>query len=85
MQLLTGLQFDICYAIKTRVGFEIAEMTRFWKYIGSYSFAPKKCSFENFGKFSGVRVQWRYLFIKLLNAKLLMSNFSAEIFIFKYF
>ena len=28
-QLLTGLQFDICYVIKTRVGFEIAEITRF--------------------------------------------------------
>ena len=29
LQLLTGLQLDICYVIKTRVGFEIAEMTRF--------------------------------------------------------
>ena len=29
MQLLIGLQFDICYVIKTRVGFEIAEITRF--------------------------------------------------------
>ena len=28
LQLLTGLQFDICYVIKTRVGFEIAEITR---------------------------------------------------------
>ena len=26
---MTGLQFDICYVIKTRVGFEIAEITRF--------------------------------------------------------
>ena len=25
---MTGLQFDICYVIKTRVGFEIAEITR---------------------------------------------------------
>ena len=34
MQLLTGLQFDICHVIKTRAGFEIAEITRFliWKY-----------------------------------------------------
>ena len=29
LELLTGLQFDICYAIKTRVGFKIAEITRF--------------------------------------------------------
>ena len=42
MQLLTGLQFDICYVIKTRVGFKIAEMTRFLNYIGSYSFALQK-------------------------------------------
>ena len=37
-----GLQFDICYVIKTRVGFtgfKIAEMTRFLNYIGSHSFA----------------------------------------------
>ena len=27
--LLTGLQFDVCYVIKTREGFEIAEITRF--------------------------------------------------------
>ena len=29
MQLLTGLQFDIWYVIKTGVGFEIAEITIF--------------------------------------------------------
>ena len=29
LQQLTGLQFDICFVIKTRVGFEIAEITRF--------------------------------------------------------
>ena len=29
LQLLTGLQFDICYVIKTRAGFKIAETTRF--------------------------------------------------------
>ena len=28
-QLLTGLQSDICYFIKTRLGFEIEEITRF--------------------------------------------------------
>ena len=34
LQLLAGLQFDICHVIKTRAGFEIAEITRFliWKY-----------------------------------------------------
>ena len=36
---MTGLQFDICYDIKTRVRFKIAGMTRFLNYIGSYSFA----------------------------------------------
>ena len=45
MQLLTGLQFDICYIIKTGVGFKIAEMTRFLSYIGSNSFA-----FQNFNQ-----------------------------------
>ena len=29
LQLLTGLQFDICYVMKTRFGFETAEITRF--------------------------------------------------------
>ena len=29
LQLFTGLQFAICYIVKTRVGFEIAEITRF--------------------------------------------------------
>ena len=29
LQLQTKLQFDICYVIKTRVGFKIAEITRF--------------------------------------------------------
>ena len=39
MQLLTRLQIDICYVIKTIVGFEIAEITRFLNYFRSYSFA----------------------------------------------
>ena len=38
LQLLTGLQFDICYVIKTRVGLEIVEITRFLNYFCSYSF-----------------------------------------------
>ena len=29
MQILTRLQFDICYVIETRVGFKIAEITIF--------------------------------------------------------
>ena len=32
LHLLTGLQFDICYVTKTRVGFEIAEIVRFLNY-----------------------------------------------------
>ena len=32
MQLLTGLQLDICNVIETRLGFEIAENTRFYNY-----------------------------------------------------
>ena len=38
---LTGLQF--CYVSKTRVGLEIAEMTKFLNYISSYTFALKNC------------------------------------------
>ena len=41
MQLLTGLPFDICYVIKTRIGFKIAEIIRFLNYFSSYSFALK--------------------------------------------
>ena len=39
MELLTGLQFDICYVIKTRLGFGIPEITRFLNHFSSYSFA----------------------------------------------
>ena len=39
LQLLTELQFDICFVIKTRAGLEIAEITRFLNYFRSYSFA----------------------------------------------
>ena len=38
---LTGLQFDIFYVIKTRVGLKIAEITVFLNCISSYSFALK--------------------------------------------
>ena len=38
---LTGLQFDINYDIKARVGLEIAEITVFLNYINSYLFALK--------------------------------------------
>ena len=37
----TGLQFDICYVIKTRVGLEIAKITVFLNCVSSYSFAVK--------------------------------------------
>ena len=36
LQLLTGLQFDICYVIKTRVAFKITEITKFLNYFSSY-------------------------------------------------
>ena len=38
LQLLTELQFDI-YVTKTRIGFEIAEITRFLNCFSSYLFA----------------------------------------------
>ena len=38
LQLLTGLQFNVFYVIKTRVRFEIAEITRFLSYFSSYLF-----------------------------------------------
>ena len=49
LQLLTGLQFHICYAIKTGVGFKIAEITRFSNYIDSYSFALQDFHFFTIG------------------------------------
>ena len=39
LQLLAGLQFAICYVIKTTVGFQIAEIRRFLNYFSSYLFA----------------------------------------------
>ena len=36
LQPPTGLQFDIFYVIKTRVGFKIAEITRFLNYFKRY-------------------------------------------------
>ena len=88
MQLLTGQQFDICYITKTRVGFKIPEMTRFLNYIGSYSFALQLFIvnlkiLENPQEHMYSEVF--FIYKKLLNAKLLMSNFSAEIFIFNFF
>ena len=75
----------IFVVIETRVGFKIAEMASFLNYIFSYLFALQKIVnrkiFENSQEYACSEV----IFIKLLNAKLLMSNFSAEIFIFKYF
>ena len=38
MQLPARLEFDICYVIKTRVGFKISEITRFLNYFSCYSF-----------------------------------------------
>ena len=55
-----GLQFDICYVIKIKVGFKIAEMTRILNYIGSYSFALQNSYSENFRKSSGAHVQWSF-------------------------
>ena len=71
------LQFDIFYVIKPRIGFKIAEMTRFLSYNGSYSFAVQnnRKILENSQEYVYSEV---IFFIKLLNAKLLMSNFSAE-------
>ena len=75
----------IFVVIKTRVGFKIAEMTSFLNYIFSYLFALQKIVNRKFFENSQEYACSEVIFIKLLNAKLLMSNFSAEIFIFKYF
>ena len=74
MQLLTRLQFDICYVIKTRVGFEIVEIKKKLNYTGSYSFALKNSFSENFRKFKGVCLKWSYLFTKLLNVEFLRRD-----------
>ena len=34
---MTGLQFDISYVIKTRVGFKIVEMTRFLNILAAFA------------------------------------------------
>ena len=81
MNLLTGLQFDICYLIKTRAGFEIAEITRFFNYFTCRSFFLLKVINLEILESSQEYVCSEV--IKLLNAKLLTSNFSVEIFLWK--
>ena len=39
LQLLTGLQFNIRYVIKARLGFKFAEIKRYLSYFSSYSYA----------------------------------------------
>ena len=39
LKLLAGLQFDICYVIKTRLEFGIAELTRLLNYFSRHLFA----------------------------------------------
>ena len=58
-------------------------MARFLNYISSYYFVLKIVNPKILQ--NSLEYIYSYLFIKLLNTKLLMSNFSAEIFIFKYF
>ena len=75
MQLLAGLQSDICYVIKTGIGFETAEITRFLNYFSSYSFTLKMVfnlkTLENFQEYVHSEVTCLY---NCLNVKLLMST-----------
>ena len=85
MQLLTGQRFDICYITKTRVGFRIPEMTRFLN-LAVIHLLFKIVNLkilENLQEH--IYSEVFFIYIKLSNAKLLMSNFSAEIFIFNFF
>ena len=88
MKIFCGYWQDcnlIFVVIKTRVRHEIAELTTFLNYLGSYSFALKNVNLKILENFL-LYIYREVIFLKwLLNAKLLMSNFSAEIFIFKYF
>ena len=54
LQPLTGLQFDTCYVIKTRVGFKMAEMIKFLNYFSSI--CSVKWLSGNFRKFLGVHI-----------------------------
>ena len=69
LQQLTGLQFDICYVFKLH-----------WQINLLFKIVNLKI-LENPQEYVYSEV---IFFIKPLNAKLLL-NFSAEIFIFKYF
>ena len=79
MQLLTGLQFAICYVIKTKVGFKIAEMTRFLNYIGNYSFALRNLKIlENSQEYVSSEV----IFYKTFKCKVINVEFFSRHFDF---
>ena len=81
LKLLTGLQFDICYVINTRVEFEIAEVTRFLNYFRAihllFKIVIKLKILEILRSTSIVK-----LFVyKTVKCEVIKSNFSAEIFL----
>ena len=80
MQLLTRLQFYICYAIKTRVGFKIAEITRLLNYTGSYSFALQKWNHHFFTAFLNKFLKHVFNSILKLNNHLWEKVYTKSIF-----
>ena len=73
LQLLTGLQFDICYVINTRVGFEIAEVTRFLNYFRAIHLLFKICSICS----SAIMAKWKCL--KLLHSSKGMCRMDSQL------
>ena len=72
MQLLTGLQFDICHVIKTKLGFEITEIHNFYNLkilrstsiVKLYVYKTVNCEVINF---------------KLLSRDLSLHNFAIMV------
>ena len=85
MQLLSGLQFDICYVIKTRVRFGIAQITRLLNYIGNYSFALKNVNLkilENSLECAYSEVIFYITFkCKVINVEFFSRDFYFQIFL----
>ena len=72
----------MCYVIKTRVGFKIAEMTRFLNYILSYLFALQKIVNRKILENSQEYAYSEVIFYKTLKCKVVNVEFFSRDFYF---
>ena len=72
----------MCYVIKTRVGFKIAEMTRFLNYILSYLFALQKIVNRKILENSQEYAYSEVIFYKTFKCKVVNVEFFSRDFYF---